>query len=149
MMERTEVEIREAILEEAKSWLGTPFHDDARIKGVGVDCAQFVAACYLASGAVDHFEIPHYTSQWFLHNDEEKLRDFVLRFGKQIDEEAVKPGDLVLFKIGRAFGHAAIIVDWPNMIIHAHMLSRMVTFAKPMELDLRIVKEKQFFSVWG
>lgn len=147
-MSKTEAETRTAIVAEAESWIRTPFHDDARLKGIGVDCAQFVAACYIASGATPEFETPRYVAQWFMHRSEERLRDFVLQFGKQIDEKQAKAGDLVLYKIGRAFAHAAIITDWPMEIIHAHKLSGMVVRAMPFEMDLR-GKETQFFSIWG
>jgi cell wall-associated NlpC family hydrolase len=147
-VEKTEAETRAAIIAEALSWIGTEFHDGACIKGQGVDCAQFVAAVYIATGATPPFETPEYVSQWFLHHAQERLMDFVLKLGKEIDEKAAKPGDLVLYKIGRAYAHAAIIVVWPNEIIHAHLLSRMVVRAKPFELDLR-GKPVKFFSLFG
>lgn len=34
--------IREKILAEARTWLGTPFHHQGRVKGVGADCAGVV-----------------------------------------------------------------------------------------------------------
>jgi NlpC/P60 family putative phage cell wall peptidase len=37
-------ERRLAVIEEAKTWVGTPFRHQARVKGVGVDCAQLVIA---------------------------------------------------------------------------------------------------------
>jgi len=147
----SEQETRAAIVAEAMSWLRTPFHGDARLKGVGVDCAQFVAAVYMASGAVPKFDTPRYVDQWFMHkteNQQESLRDFVLQFGKQIEESAVKPGDLVLYKLGHAFAHAAIVVEWPVEIIHAHKLSEMVVRAMPFAADLR-GRETQYFSIWG
>lgn len=149
-MELNEQSLRDAIVEEAISWIGTPFHDDACKKGKdgGVDCARFVAACYIASGATKPFDIEPYTAQWFLHHTEERLKDFVLKFGKQIKESDAKKGDLVLYKIGRAFAHAAIIIDWPNELIHAHTLSQMVVKGIPDQLDLR-GKERQFFSIWA
>ncbi|MDP8997126.1 MAG: NlpC/P60 family protein [Pseudomonadota bacterium] len=143
-----EAATRAAIVAEAISWIGTPFHDDSRIKGVGVDCAQFVAAVYLATGATPQFETPRYVAQWFLHRDEERLMDFVKQFGKEIQEADAKAGDLVLYKIGRAYAHAAIIIDWPNEIIHAHFQSRMVVRAMPFELDLRGLPVK-FFSLFA
>lgn len=36
--------MRNAIVAEARSWLGTPFHHQAMVKGVGVDCAMLVRA---------------------------------------------------------------------------------------------------------
>jgi cell wall-associated NlpC family hydrolase len=127
---------RHRILDVAASWERTPFHDDARLKGIGVDCAQFVAAVYLEAEIVPPFDVPHYQPQWFLHRSEERLMEFVLQYGCEIDETDALPGDLVLYRLGRAYAHAAIIVDWPNEIIHAHKLSDMVIRARPFDSDL-------------
>lgn len=140
--------LREAIIIAANSWKGTPFHDDARVKGVGVDCAQFVAAAYLEARVVSPFDVPRYGSQWFLHKSEERLINFVLAVGGvEIDEAKAGKGDLVLYKLGRAYAHAAIIVDWPSQILHAHKRSRMVLAARPFDGDLSGLKTR-FFSLW-
>jgi len=43
-----------AVIDEARSWVGTPFHHQAALKGVGCDCAGLVRgvaeACDLAPG---------------------------------------------------------------------------------------------------
>lgn len=144
-----ESDMRRAIVAEALTWERTPFHDDARLKGIGVDCAQFVAGVYLAAGTVPDFEVPHYSSQWFLHSGDERLMNFVIAVGgHEIQESQAGPGDLLLYRLGHAFAHAAIIVDWPSQIIHAHKLSGMVLRASPFEADLRGRRVK-FFSIWG
>lgn len=137
---------RARIISVARSWEGTPFHDDAKLKSIGVDCAQFVASVYVEAGIVQPFEVPRYQSQWFLHRSDELLMEFVLRFAREIQENEIGMGDLVLYKIGRAYAHAAIIIDWPNEIIHAHKLSGMVISARPFDNDLRNIPVK-FFSL--
>lgn len=42
--------LRDAIVAEARSWIGTPFHHQQRKKGHGVDCAQLVASVGAALG---------------------------------------------------------------------------------------------------
>lgn len=37
-----ELQQRAAVIAEAESWLSTPYHHEARIKGHGVDCAQIL-----------------------------------------------------------------------------------------------------------
>ena len=137
---------RARILELALAWERTPFHDDANLKGIGVDCAQFVASVYMEAGIVPAFEVPRYQAQWFLHRSEERLMDFVRSYAREIDEHEVLPGDLVLYRLGRAYAHAAIIIDWPNEIIHAHKLSGMVIRARPFDSDLNRTPVK-FFSL--
>jgi cell wall-associated NlpC family hydrolase len=141
--------LRIEIVRIARTWVGTKFHDRARIKGVGVDCVQLVAAVYEESGALAHVETPDYSPQFFLHKKgDERLIAEVMRYdAHEIEEINVGPGDLVLYKMGHSFAHAAIVADWPNEIIHAHGLSRGVIAGRPFEHDLagRSVK---FFSLW-
>ena len=144
---------RAAILAAGRSWAGTPFHDGARLKGVGVDCAQFIAAIFVESGVLGPFEVPVYSPQWFMHRDEERLVDFVLRHGHEIEEASAREGDLVLYKLGRAFAHAALIVSWRKgapqdcRILHAHKLSGTVLEMRAFDCDLK-GHPTRFFSLW-
>jgi hypothetical protein len=83
-----------------------------------------------------------------LHSHEELLVDFVLRYAHEIDEAQVGPGDVVLYRVGRSFSHAAIVVDWPREIIHAHKLSNKVLAMRGDVADLE-GKRRRFFSIWG
>lgn len=139
---------RAAVIAAAREWIGTPFHDLARVKGVGVDCAQLVAAAFHEAGVVAHIDTGHYSPQFMLHHGEERLAAFVMRYASEIDEARAGPADVVLYKVGRVFSHAAIIVEWPREIIHAHKLSGKVVAMAPDIADLQ-GRAKRFFSVWG
>jgi uncharacterized protein YijF (DUF1287 family) len=41
------------------------------------------------------------------------------KYFDSIDEADVQPGDLVVYRLGKAFAHAAVIVSWPDYIIQA------------------------------
>lgn len=45
------------LVEEAESWIGTPFRHQGNLKGIAVDCAQFIAAVARDAGVKD-LEIP-------------------------------------------------------------------------------------------
>ncbi len=76
-----------------------------------MDCAQFVAAVYSESGVTPEIPTPDYSPQYFLHTDEERLAEFVKRYGQQIDEAKADAGDLALYHVGPlSYAHAAIIV---------------------------------------
>src|SRR5262249_43477037 len=47
---------RAAVVAEAESWIGTPFHHAARVKGAGVDCLMLLAEVYERAGIVPHLE---------------------------------------------------------------------------------------------
>jgi len=138
---------RAKIIAVARSWIGTPFHNLASKKGVGVDCAHFLREVYVEAGVIEPFEIKPYTPQFMLHSDDPKFESYVVRFGEEIAETAVKPGDVVLYKIGRSFCHGAIIVEWPRAIIHAFKSYGRVVESGARESDLLRLKVK-FFSKW-
>lgn len=104
--------------------LGTPFHHNACIKGVGVDCAHVGDTFKKVLGAT--FEFPsHYSPQWHLHetNTTEGPRfvelyiESVLAAGFiEIYPDQKKKGDIVLSKIARTFCHGGIIVEWPFVV---------------------------------
>jgi cell wall-associated NlpC family hydrolase len=106
------------LIDEALAWLGTPYHHEARIKGVGVDCGQFPAAVFEACELIPHVEIEPYTCDWHLHRSEERYLQIVEQFFERVEHP--QPGDLALFKFGRTISHGSIVVEWP-LIIHAYL----------------------------
>jgi hypothetical protein len=60
-----------------------------------------------------------YSPQLATHSSEERLIKNLIDYGcHEITESKIKPGDIVVFRAGKAHGHAAIIVDWPEKIVH-------------------------------
>jgi len=138
---------RDDVVAEAISWELTPYHHRARVKGVGVDCAQFPAAVYEAVGLIPRVA-PEYSPQWMLHRDEEQFLGWVRRFAREIDRADVGPGDFAIWKYGRCFSHGAIVIDLPE-IIHAVILGGGVVRGnadRDQELCSRPVK---FFTLFG
>lgn len=152
----TEVEQRAAVVAAARTWVGTPFHDHARLKGVGCDCVQILAGAFEEAGLVPHIETGHYSAQFFLHHPEERLAEFISRYAREIEEARVGPGDVVLYKVAKCFAHAAIVVDWPREVIHAHKQSGKVIAMPAFHADMQVYRdgrmrgrETKFFSIWG
>jgi hypothetical protein len=69
--------------------MGTPYHHHARIKGVGVDCAQLLCGVYEAAGLVPHIETGHYPHDWHLHRGEELFAGWLDRVGARAGRRAV------------------------------------------------------------
>lgn len=114
--------MRTEIITIAQTWLGTPYHHHARLKGVGVDCAQLVAGVALEVGLMTAKQaeaIPNYPTQWHLHNHEEKLLEQLELFGCiQVDKSGTRVGDIVCFKFGRTTSHLGIMIN-ETQFIHA------------------------------
>lgn len=62
----TEQEQRAAVVAEARTWLGTPYHHEACVKGAGVDCGMLLRAVYIATGVMPKFEVESYPRDWHL-----------------------------------------------------------------------------------
>ena len=124
---------RIAVVEEAKTWLGTPWIHRARIKGVGVDCAQLLIGTYSGAGLVEPFDTGDYPMDWMLHKEEERMLAWVDKYLEPVT--ATQPGDAVILKFGRAFSHAAIVTDWP-VVIHAFRKERGVVWGNMTLGDL-------------
>lgn len=109
-MDERDIEAQRAAVDaEAMTWLLTPYHDGARLKGVGVDCAQLVIASYVGAGLMDDVEPGYYPPDWHVHKTVERFMAFVPTWAVEISAEDAKPGDLMLCRFVRVFSHGVII----------------------------------------
>jgi NlpC/P60 family putative phage cell wall peptidase len=109
---------RAAVVAEAESWIGTPFHHAARVKGIGVDCLMLLAEVYERAGIAPRIEPPFYVPDWHMHRDAERYMEGLLGYAREIEEPPLA-GDIALFKFGRVFSHGAIVTLWPRLV-HAY-----------------------------
>lgn len=111
------------IIAEALTWVGTPFHEQADVKGVGVDCVFFYARTYQAVGVVplDWPDPRPYPSGRYREGIGTRYRDELLipYFDELPSGTCPERGDGVLYKMLAAEVHGVIVVDWPR-VIHAH-----------------------------
>lgn len=136
---------RELVVREAESWLGTPYHHEARVKGSGVDCGQILVAVYSQFDFLPaDYEIKHYPPDFAMHRDVEWYLSIVQEFSREISEAEIKTGDIILYKLGRLFAHGAIVTNYPE-IIHAWKPTRNVTRFLAHSGFLA-TKEKRYFS---
>jgi cell wall-associated NlpC family hydrolase len=110
---------RERVVQIAKTWLRTPYHSNARVKGAGVDCGMLLLAVFEEAGLMDHVEVGYYSEQWHLHRSAELYLQWVEKYCRLIDYEKPLSGDIALFQFGRTLSHGAIVVDWP-LVIHSY-----------------------------
>jgi len=123
-----ELEHRRQVVEEARSWIGTPYLRGGRIKGGGADCASLLYFVYKSCGLVDENdeEIGHHSSDWWQHTKEEKYLLRVLRHAYKVAEAVAYytlnplPGNLLLSKaaLSKVYNHGAIVTEWP-FAVHA------------------------------
>lgn len=114
----TEEEQRAAVVKEARSWIGTPYHHCADVKGSGIDCGMLLVRVFVDLGLVPPFDPRPYSTDWHLHRSEEKYLGFIGGNAKEVFFPL--PGDIIVWKIGRTYSHGAICVDWDqHLVVHA------------------------------
>lgn len=106
-----------ALIESARSWIGTPFVAKASVKGSGVDCVHLALALYTESGFPLQIDLPEYglfdgacrrpddagpVTDWLRHSR---------RFEKVWPSEYglnMRCGDLLAFRLGDAVHHLGV-----------------------------------------
>jgi len=111
---------RTDVVAAARAWLGTPFHHQARLQGVGVDCVGLVIGVARTLGLVaPDFDVDAYPRQ----PDGKSLMHLVQMHMRGLHaDEAMQPGDVVVVRFDRDPQHLGILGDYRHgglSIIHA------------------------------
>jgi NlpC/P60 family putative phage cell wall peptidase len=146
----TEIDQRNAVVAEARSWALTPYRHCADIKGVGVDCGMLIVRVFVDLGLVEPFDPRPYAIDFMMHRDEERYLGWVKTWCAEV--ETPRPGDLALYRFGRCFSHGGIVVNAdPLTIVHAYRDSGMVcednVGQNPRLSDP--ARKPLFFSYWA
>jgi len=110
---------RTKIIEITRSWIGTPYHHQASLKGVGTDCLGLVRGVYRELYGHEAETPPDYSPDWAEATGFESMLKAASR---HLDKQKgqMQPGDVLIFRLrpGMVAKHAAI-VSTPQKMIHA------------------------------
>lgn len=109
------------IIDAARDWLGTPYHDQASLKGVGCDCLGLARGVWREVVGEEPFPIPPYSRDWGETGYREVLADGARRMMIELPVADAGPGALVLFRMrtGAIAKHVGILTA-PDRFIHAY-----------------------------
>ena len=114
-------DIRQRIVEEAKSWLGTPYVHQASCKGAGCDCLGLIRGVWRAVIGPEPEQPPPYSPDWAERNGAETMLAAAIRhLLRKPDDAVIEPGDVLLFRYRAHLPakHAGIAIS-PDEMIHA------------------------------
>jgi cell wall-associated NlpC family hydrolase len=129
------------ILAEARSWIGTPWHHRARVKGAGVDCVMLLAEVYERVGVIPHVEPEYYPIDIMMHRGRESVIAWLVKFGDEAEDP--RPGDAVVWRFARFFSHAGI-VSGDGTAIHAYRPFEIVA-ETPMNEGNLADRDRRYF----
>ncbi len=111
----------EDIIAEARSWVGTPYHHQASLKGVAVDCVGLVRGIFRKLYGFEPPERLDYSSDWGDSNGSEDVVNAAFKYLEPVALEDMQPGDVVAvrWKKGRVAKHVMVLTD-NNMAVHAY-----------------------------
>ena len=104
----------------ARTWIGTPYHHQASIRGVGADCIGLVRGVYRELAGREAEALPAYTRDWAEATGEETLIAAGRRHLVEITPADAQPGDVLVFRYrGTSVAKHAGILATPATMIHA------------------------------
>jgi cell wall-associated NlpC family hydrolase len=137
---------RAAVLAEARSWIGTPYHPHGRLAGVGVDCANLLCCVYERAGVLGEVQPGFYDVGWHLHRNAEVFLEWMQKVGAREVEEP-RPGDCGVWRFGRTYSHGGILSSDDGLVVHAY-LGRGVIESRRTEEPLAS-RPVRWFTLWG
>jgi cell wall-associated NlpC family hydrolase len=124
----------------ARTWIDTPYQHQARLRGVGVDCAGLVIAVARELGIVEpDFDVQGYARQ----PDGVSLLAWCDQSMTPVSQGDMQPGDVVVVAFDLAPGHLGIVGDYLHgglSIIH----SLGITAGRVVETRLQFSRAMRF-----
>jgi len=147
---QSEADQRAAVVAEARSWIRTPYHNCADIKGVGVDCGMLIVRVFVDTGLCPAFDPRPYPADWHLHRSDERYLGFV--FDRCAEVAEPQPGDVMVLRFGRCHSHGGIVTGFkPLSIVHAYFKAQRVLEEDIVRNSVLSdpARKPRFFSYWA
>ena len=110
--------VRRAALNEARSWIGTPYLHQASQKGAGADCLGLLRGIWRALYGEEPEALPHYKPDWAERGGEETLLSAAQRHLVPVQDGQRRSGDVILFRFAPhcPAKHCAVLAERGRMI---------------------------------
>lgn len=96
----------------ARSWIGTPYHHQASLRGVGCDCLGLLRGVWREVVGPEPRQLPAYSADWGDVTGVKSLLNAVKDHFEPVPVEAADIGDVLVFRMrpGRVAKHCGIVV---------------------------------------
>lgn len=81
----------------ARTWIGTPYHHQASVRGIGTDCLGLIRGVWRELYHAEPEPISAYSKDWSA-NGEETLLAAARRHFKEVSSYEALPGDVLVFR---------------------------------------------------
>jgi NlpC/P60 family putative phage cell wall peptidase len=120
----------------ARRWLGTPYHDQASVRGTGCDCLGLARGVWREVVGPEPGTIPPYSRDWGEAGQVEVLAVGARKAMHEMEPADAGPGALLLFRMrpGAIAKHVGIIVSGSRFI---HAYERLGVIEEPLAMPWR------------
>ncbi len=109
------------VVASARRWVGTPYHDQASVRGVGCDCLGVVRGVWREVVGPEPFSIPPYSRDWGEAGPREVLAEGARAVMIELEPAEAGPGALLLFRMAPlAIAKHVGILTGADRFIHAY-----------------------------
>jgi NlpC/P60 family putative phage cell wall peptidase len=134
--------LADRIIAEAREWVGTPFHWQASVKGVGCDCKGLVWGVARELGLPEAETIYAKVADYGKRVPVKLLQEGMAAVFDRVEEP--QPGDVLLLKLRNVPMHLAIVTG-PDTAVHA----QIAPTDKIKETDLpALLRKHPIDSIW-
>ncbi len=108
------------VVRAARQWIGTPYHHQASVRGIGADCLGLVRGVWRELYGRDAEAPPPYSRDWAEASGRETMLEAATRHLHPMALKQAGAGDVVVFRLraGTVAKHAAILTG-PDRMVHA------------------------------
>lgn len=111
----------ERVVAAARRWLGTPYHDQASVIGVGCDCLGLARGVWRDVVGPEPFPIPPYSRDWGETGPHEVMAEAARTCMIEIEPSQAGAGGLLLFRMmPRTIAKHVGIQTGDDRFVHAH-----------------------------
>ena len=109
------------IVKATRRWIGTPYHDQASVRGVGCDCLGLLRGVWRDVVGPEPMPVPPYSRDWGEAGPVEVLAEAARVAMQELDVADARTGDVILFRMrsGAIAKHVGILSNRKSFI-HAY-----------------------------
>jgi len=126
-----------AVIAAARGWMGTPYHDQASVRGVGCDCLGLARGIWREVVGEEPFDLPAYGRGWGETGASEVMAEGARRAMIEIDAPRdLQPGAALIFRMRSSCiaKHVGILTDAETLI---HAYERRGVIEQPLDRGWR------------